>query len=389
MTGTCGATHVELHKMDQLDPNTLLRLALSAQEEISRRGLAIPADGKGKAPRAARMFQVPDTVKHLSPAQLDALTRSFRDWLLAARDARTRQGRMRMWLLFLLLRHTGMRLGEALELDDREDFDLARGVVRARGEASREIPLPVEVVDGLTLFFDDPMSMELRGQVFRLDQGYVRRKFSERGQGTDIPRDLLNPRVLRHSRAVELLRGGVPLVVVDAMLGHQNPSSQYVSFSDADTRRIMNHYIYEERKMKTSARNMFVGQISSIRDGGILSEVEVTTASGLKVVSVITKESFQNLGLAMGMTVIATVKAPWVVLVKEDSMFKTSARNKFCGKISAVNTGQIAAEVVVDLADGTKITSLITDESVHKLDLKVGDDICAMVKAFSVILTVD
>ena len=45
MTGTCGATHVELHKMDQLDPNTLLRLALSAQEEISRRGLAIPTAG--------------------------------------------------------------------------------------------------------------------------------------------------------------------------------------------------------------------------------------------------------------------------------------------------------------------------------------------------------
>lgn len=112
----------------------------------------------------------------------------------------------------------------------------------------------------------------------------------------------------------------------------------------------------------------------------------MSTASGLKVVSVITKESFQNLGLPMGMTVISTVKDPWVVLVKEDSMFKTSARNKFCGKISAVNAGQIAGDVVVDLADGTKITSLITDESVTKLDLKVGDDIFAMVKAFSVIL---
>lgn len=389
MTGTKAASHVELCNMDQLDPNTLLRLALLAQEEMVRRGLSVPARVSRKAPKAAHMFQVPGTVKHLSPVQLETLTRSFRDWLHAARDGRARQGRTRMWLLFLILRHTGMRLGEALVLDDRGDFDLARGVVRVRGEAAREVPIPVEVVDSLTLFFDDPMSMELRGRIFRLDQGYVRRKFSERGEGTGIPRDLLNPRVLRHSRAVELLRGGVPLTVVDAMLGHQGPTSQYVSFSDADTRRIMNHYIYEERRMKTSARNMFVGQISAIREGGILAEVEVTTLSGLKVVSVITRESFQNLGLAMGMTVIATVKAPWVVLVKEDSMFKTSARNKFCGKISAVNAGQIAAEVVVDLPDGTRITSLITDESVSKLDLKVGDDICAMVKAFSVILTLE
>jgi molybdate transport system regulatory protein len=383
------STWIPLHKMDQLDPNTLLLVAASVQEELTRRGVNGSAAGSARAPRAARIFQVPESVKYLNPAQLDVLKKSFREWLHAARETRARQGRTRIWLLFLMLRYTGMRLGEVLELDDQTDFDLVRGVVRVRGEAAREIPLPVEVMDSLALFFDDPMSLELRGQVFRLDQGYVRRKFSELGQGTDIPRELLNPRVLRHSRAVELLRGGVPLVVVDAMLGHQSPSSQYVSFSDADTRRIMNHYIFKERKMKTSARNMFVGQISAIRDGMILSEVEVTTATGLKVVSVITKESFENLGLAMGMTVIATVKAPWVVLVKEASMFKTSARNKFCGRISAVNTGQIAAEVVVDLADGTKITSLITDESVTNLDLKVGDEICAMVKAFSVILTLE
>jgi len=378
---------VDMQKLDQFDPNTLAQLAASAQEEIRKRGLAAPRSGR--APKAARMFQVPDSVKYLTLAQIEALTDAFRCWLHGARDERSRQSRTRMWLLFLLLRSTGMRLGEALELDDRSDFDLARGVVRVGGDSPREVPLPPEVVDSLRLFFDAPMSLELRGQVFRLDQGYVRRVFSERGKGTDIPRELLNPRVLRHSRAVELLRGGVPLVVVDAMLGQQGPSSQYVSFSDADTLRIMNHYIYEERKMKTSARNMFVGQISAIREGTILSEVEVTTATGLKVVSVITKDSFENLRLAMGMTVIATVKAPWVVLVKEDSMFKTSARNKFCGRISAVNTGQIAAEVVVDLADGTKITSLITDESVNKLDLKVGDDICAMVKAFSVILALE
>lgn len=378
-----------MYKLDQLAPNTLMQLACLAQEEIRRRGLDDPVSGSKRAPKAARIFQVPETVKYLDPGQLDTLTRSFRDWLHAARDARTHQARTRIWLLFLILRYTGMRLGEVLDLDDGTDFDLARGVVMVRGDAPREIPLPAEVVDALALFFEHPMSLELRGQIFRLDQGYVRRKFSERGKGTDIPRELLNPRVLRHSRAVELLRGGVPLVVVDAMLGHQGPSSQYVSFSDADTRRIMNHYIFEERKMKTSARNMFVGQISAIRDGNILSEVEVTTATGLRVVSVITKESFENLGLAMGMTVIATVKAPWVVLVKEESMLKTSARNKFCGRISAVNTGQIAAEVVVDLADGTKITSLITDESVSNLDLKVGDEICAMVKAFSVILALE
>lgn len=380
-----------LDKIDQLDPDILLGLSQRVQSELHRRGLPSQAPQRRSGPKSSRMFQVPRTVKYLTQAQVETLAVSFRAWLQAARDARTTQARMRIWLLFLILRHTGMRLGEALELDDRQDFDFERGVVRVRGESTREIPLPVDVLDTLRHFFDNPLSSTLRGQVFHLDQGYVRRKFSERGAGTDIPRDLLNPRVLRHSRAVELLRGGVPLVVVDAMLGHQSlpQTAQYVSFSDADTRRIMHHYIHEVHKMKTSARNMFVGQISAIRDGMVLSEVELTTATGLKVVSVITKDSFDALGLTMGTTVIATVKAPWVVLVKEDQKLTTSARNKFHGVISKINRGKIAVDVVVDLPDGTQITSLITDESASGLDLKVGDNICALVKAFSVILTVE
>jgi molybdate transport system regulatory protein len=380
-----------LEKVDKINPDTLLDLSLRFREELHRRGLSEKLAKHCPAPKSSHMFRVPESVKYLSQTQIEALAASFRAWLHAARDARTTQARTRIWLLFLILRHTGMRLGEALDLDDRQDFDFERGVVRIRGEAAREVPLPVDVLDALRFFFDAPLSATLRGQVFRLDQGYVRRKFSERGAGTDIPRELLNPRVLRHSRAVELLRGGVPLVVVDAMLGHQSlpQAAQYVSFSDADTRRIMHHYIHEVHRMKTSARNMFVGQISAIRDGLVLSEVELTTASGLKVVSVITKDSFEALGLAMGMTAIATVKAPWVVLVKEEQKLNTSARNKFCGTISKINKGKIAVDVVVDLPDGTKITSLITDESASGLDLKVGDPICALVKAFSVILTLE
>lgn len=141
--------------------------------------------------------------------------------------------------------------------------------------------------------------------------------------------------------------------------------------------------------MKTSARNMFVGQISSIRQGMVVCEVELTTSSGLKIVSAITKESLETLGLAQGKTVTATVKAPWVVLVKDGKDVKTSARNRFCGKISAISKGMVAVEVVVDLPDGTKVTSLITDGSATSMELKVGDEVCALVKAFSVILTVE
>ncbi|WP_243310863.1 TOBE domain-containing protein [Fundidesulfovibrio agrisoli] len=347
--------------------------------------------GGGKAPCPAMAFEVPGEVKHLDFIHLHDLTEAFRHWYESAKSPARKRARGRIWMLYLLIRYGALKLGEALAVDDRADFDFERACVIIRGDNDREVQLPREIANTLARLLDDPMNASLRGEVFRLDQGFVRRKFYERAQECGIPKDYINPRVVRHSRAVELLRGGLPLQVVQAILGHQSITltAQYVAFSDDDVSRIVNHYILKERKMKTSARNAFTGKVSNIRKGQILFEVELTTPSGLKVVSTITHDSMDTLKLELGSPVTATVKAPWVILVKDDMKFKTSARNKYAGKIVRITEGQIAAEVVVELPDGTKVCALVTDESVKSLDLKVGDDICTLFKAFSVILNAE
>lgn len=344
-----------------------------------------------KAPCPAKTFEVPSDVKHLDQGQLTELTQAFRTWYEAVDSPARRRSRARIWLLFLLIRYGALKLGEAIAVDDRSDFDFPRFELTVRGEHARRVQLPKEVAQEIERLLQEPFAASLRGEVFTLDQGFVRRKFYERADECGLPRELANPRVIRHSRAVELLREGVPLKVVQNIMGHQsvNLTAQYVNFSEDDIKRIVNYYILKETEMKTSARNSFTGKVTSIRSGNILAEVEVTTPSGLKVVSVITHDSLSVLEISVGSLVTAMVKAPWVILVKEDMRLKTSARNKYCGKIVKVNEGQISAEVIVELADGTKICSLVTDESVKSLDLKVGDEICALFKAFSVILNVE
>ena len=118
----------------------------------------------------------------------------------------------------------------------------------------------------------------------------------------------------------------------------------------------------------------------------ILTEVEITTTSGYKLISVITKESYEKLGITLGMLMTATIKAPFVVVVKEPDARNTSARNRFPGKITRINKGQIAAEVVVGLADGTEVCALVTDVSVKNLELKPGDAVWVLFKVFSVVL---
>lgn len=66
--------------------------------------------------------------------------------------------------------------------------------------------------------------------------------------------------------------------------------------------------------MKTSARNMLKGTIKKIIPGAVNSEVIILTASGEEIVSIITKESVENLELKEGMQVYAMIKASNVMV---------------------------------------------------------------------------
>jgi molybdopterin-binding protein len=69
-----------------------------------------------------------------------------------------------------------------------------------------------------------------------------------------------------------------------------------------------------EVKMKISARNILKGKVKEIKIGMVNTEVIVELPGGLQMVSVITKESAENLGLAKGKDVYAVVKASNVMI---------------------------------------------------------------------------
>ncbi len=66
--------------------------------------------------------------------------------------------------------------------------------------------------------------------------------------------------------------------------------------------------------MKISARNMLKGKVKKIVAGAINSEVVIETAGGETIVSVITKEAVESLGLKVGKEVYAVIKASNVMV---------------------------------------------------------------------------
>ncbi len=68
---------------------------------------------------------------------------------------------------------------------------------------------------------------------------------------------------------------------------------------------------------------------------------------------------------------------------------KLSARNLIPGRIKDVTVGMVNAEVVIEIAPGVEVVSVITKNSVERMDLKAGDEVRAMVKATSVMVAKD
>ncbi|ACA87379.1 MULTISPECIES: TOBE domain-containing protein [Shewanella] len=68
---------------------------------------------------------------------------------------------------------------------------------------------------------------------------------------------------------------------------------------------------------------------------------------------------------------------------------KISARNSLNGKIKSIAEGSVNNEVVIELAPGVEITSVVTKASCESLGLVVGGSAYAIIKASNVMVAVD
>jgi len=140
--------------------------------------------------------------------------------------------------------------------------------------------------------------------------------------------------------------------------------------------------------MKTSARNQFLGTLSALRPGTINDEIELTIASGQKIIAIITRDSTLRLNLKIGSEVFALVKSSSILIVSNVQGSRFSARNCLTGTVSRLIPGAVNTEVIIDLPEGGSVASIITNESAKNLDLAVGKTASAIFKASSVILCV-
>ena len=68
---------------------------------------------------------------------------------------------------------------------------------------------------------------------------------------------------------------------------------------------------------------------------------------------------------------------------------KISARNFLQGKVKTIRQGTVNTEIVIEIAKGLEVVSIITKASAKSLGLKKGKAVYAVIKASNVMIATD
>jgi molybdate transport system regulatory protein len=337
-----------------------------------------------------------DKGRCLDSLQLERLEQAFASWAHEPRRAATKVSRMRIYMIFLIIRHAGGKLSEVLAIDPAKDLDFKKRIVHfghsKRTASSREVPVPESLCQKIRSMVNDPdLKAFISKWGFSVDPGFVRRKFYEQADACNIDRKLASPESIRRARAVELLVNGMPLPVAQALLGHSNPglAASQVVFSGDDIHEVMRIFMEKESFRKTSARNSFFGKISHIVKGDIQSMVELQTMSSGPITTIITNDSLSRLGLVEGKIITAEIKAPWVILHKTDTEPRCSAENRFQGVVRRIHQGEINTEYVLRISDDTELCAIVNTGPARTLGIREQDTVWAVFSSYAVVLHLD
>lgn len=265
----------------------------------------------------ARIYKIPEETRHLDPTQLTRLEQEFRSWSEASSRRDIRSSRKRILLIFLLIRYTGARLHEVLALNIDKHVDFSNKVVRYGIADEFGASSEREVQISSELLSE--IQTALADPVFAADVG--------------------------------------SLLVVDE--GH------------------VRRKFYERAVACGFAQDL--GSPNAIRRARAVELIQGNMP--LPVVQRVLGHSTPNLTASLVSFSEEDIHHVERHFVERESTRKTSARNTFFGKIGTIREGDIQSQIDLVTLGGDVVTTVITNNSLQRLGLKVGALIAAEVKA--------
>lgn len=269
-------------------------------------------------------------IRYLDTASLNLLENSFRTWADEAIRKDVKLSRKRITLIFLLIRYTGARLGEILSIDENMALDLGRLTVSLGGS------------------FDEKEAEESK----------------------------------RSHRSVEIPESlAAELTEAFSMPSYAEVKGTFFHLDPAHVRR----KFYERAEACGLSRES--GNPSAIRRSRAIELIRNNIP--IPMVQKILGHSTSSLTSSYIDFSKDDLKQVLRNYVDRESRRKTSARNSFFGAITKINRGDIQSEVEITTLSGSRIASVITNESLERLMFKENSIATAEIKAPWVLVATD
>ena len=265
----------------------------------------------------ARIVSMPEKAQCLDPVQMGRLEQSFRSWTDGSLRADVRLSRRRILLIFLLIRYTGAKLNEVLTLRPFQDIDFRHHIVFLGGTEKKN-GRPQRKVQIPEVLSEEIRSL-LDDPAFKKYLGSVFK---------------VDPGHVRRKFYERALDSGFPPAMGAPEI------------------------IRKSRAVELMQSNMPLPVVQRILGHSTLN----VTASYVAF----SDDDIQKVAKYFS---------------EKESSRKTSARNSFFGKIRSIRKGDIQTKVEMITVGGDMVTTVITNDSLSKLGLKVGSLITAEVKA--------
>jgi molybdate transport system regulatory protein len=136
--------------------------------------------------------------------------------------------------------------------------------------------------------------------------------------------------------------------------------------------------------LRTSARNALRGMVARIADDEVTATVTLSLGDGVEIVSIITRRSREELGLAVGAPAIALIKSSFVSLAAAASL--DGGVNRLAGLVVDREDGVAASEISLTLAAGKTLVATVSHDTAVPV---LGDRVVAIVEPSNVILAVE
>ncbi len=154
---------------------------------------------------------------------------------------------LRDYAFFVLLYGGGLRIDEALRLNNSDFSDRDEIIITGKGNKQRMIPILPIVRHAMENYIEScPFSMEKTDPIFygkrgkRLNPGVAQRRMRHIRRSLLLP-STVTPHALRHSFATHILKNGANIREIQELLGHESLSTtqRYTELDVEDLRKVI------------------------------------------------------------------------------------------------------------------------------------------------------